>query len=94
MIHIVKGFGIVNKAEIDIFLELLLYLIDTHNYIFDAEGRMKYAGSCREWELKGEDKKVNGEEIRLTSVNRQSFGNQEHLGLSLSTQEQAGNEVL
>ena len=94
VIHIVKGFGIVNKAEIDIFLELLLYLIDTHNYIFDAEGRMKYAGSCREWELKGEDKKVNGEEIRLTSVNHQSFGNQEHLGLSLSTQEQAGNEVL
>jgi len=42
----------------------------------------------------GEDKKVNGEEIRLTSVNRQSFGNQEHLGLSLSIQEQEGNEVL
>ena len=94
VIHTNKGFGIINKAEIDIFLELLLYLIDTHNYIFDAEGRMKFAGSCREWELKGEDKKVNGEEIRLTSVNHQSFGNQEHLGLSLSTQEQAGNEVL
>ena len=39
---------------------------------------MKFAGSWGEWELKGEDKKVNGEEIRLTSVNCQSFGNQEH----------------
>ena len=26
VIHIVKGFGIVNKAEIDVFLELLLFL--------------------------------------------------------------------
>ena len=25
VIHTVKGFGIVNKAEIDVFLELLLY---------------------------------------------------------------------
>ena len=25
VIHIVKGFGIVNKAEIDVFLELLLF---------------------------------------------------------------------
>ena len=25
MIHTVKGFGIVNKAEIDVFLELLLF---------------------------------------------------------------------
>ena len=34
---------LVNKAEIDVFLELLLCLIETHNYIFDAEGRMKFA---------------------------------------------------
>jgi len=26
VIHTVKGFGIVNKAEIDVFLELLLFL--------------------------------------------------------------------
>ena len=25
VIHIVKGFGIVNKAEVDVFLELLLF---------------------------------------------------------------------
>ena len=28
MIHIVKGFGIVNKAEIDVFLELSCYFDD------------------------------------------------------------------
>ena len=26
VIHTVKGFGIVNKAEVDVFLELLLFL--------------------------------------------------------------------
>ena len=26
VIHTVKGFGIVNKAELDVFLELLLFL--------------------------------------------------------------------
>ena len=29
LIHIVKGFGIVNKAEIDVFLELSYFLDDT-----------------------------------------------------------------
>ena len=28
MIHTVKGFGIVNKAEVDVFLELLLFFDD------------------------------------------------------------------
>ena len=28
MIHIVKGFGLVNKAEIDVFLELSCFLHD------------------------------------------------------------------
>ena len=28
MIHIVKGFGIVNKAEIDVFLELFRFFDD------------------------------------------------------------------
>ena len=28
MIHIVKGFGIVNKAEVDIFLELSFFFDD------------------------------------------------------------------
>ena len=27
LIHIVKGFGIISKAEVDIFLELLLFLL-------------------------------------------------------------------
>ena len=35
MIHTVKGFGIVNKAEVDVFLELLLFddLMDVGNLI-------------------------------------------------------------
>ena len=36
VIHIVKGFGIVNKAEIDVFLELSCFLdgpVDVHNLI-------------------------------------------------------------
>ena len=28
MVHIVKGFGIVNKAEIDVFVELLCFFND------------------------------------------------------------------
>ena len=32
VIHIVKGFGIVNKAEIDVFLEL--------SYFFDNSGKI------------------------------------------------------
>ena len=31
MIHIVKGFGIVNKAEIDVFLELSCFFNDPAN---------------------------------------------------------------
>ena len=30
MIHTVKGFGIVNKAEIDVFLELISGILLTH----------------------------------------------------------------
>ena len=36
MIHTVKGFGIVNKAEIDVFLELSCFLddpVDVGNFI-------------------------------------------------------------
>ena len=29
MIHIVKGFGMVNKAEVDVFLELSRFFNDT-----------------------------------------------------------------
>ena len=32
MIHTVKGFGIVNKAEIDVFLELSCFFHDTADF--------------------------------------------------------------
>ena len=31
MIHTVKGFGVVNKAEVDVFLEFLCFLYDPAN---------------------------------------------------------------
>ena len=39
VIHVVKGFGVVNKAEIDVFLELSCFfndLADVDNLIFDS----------------------------------------------------------
>ena len=39
MIHTVKGYGIVNKAEIDVFLELSCYFddpADVGNLIYDS----------------------------------------------------------
>ena len=41
VIHTVKGFGIVNKAEIDVLLELSCFFDDPEdvgNLIFDASG--------------------------------------------------------
>ena len=41
VIHTVKGFGIVNKAEMDVFLELSLFFsdpTDVGNLIFDSSG--------------------------------------------------------
>ena len=35
MVHTVKGFGIVNKAEVDVFLELLLLLFETFRWGMD-----------------------------------------------------------
>ena len=34
MIHTVKGFGIVNKAEIDVFLELACFFSEKARYMF------------------------------------------------------------
>ena len=36
MIHTVKGFGIVNKAEVDVFLELLFFLWSSRCWQFDV----------------------------------------------------------
>jgi len=35
VIHTVKGFGIVNKAEIDVFLELFAFLMIQRMWQFD-----------------------------------------------------------
>ena len=45
VIHIVKGFGIVNKAEIDVFLELSCFFddpVDVGNLISDSSAFSKY----------------------------------------------------
>ena len=44
MIHTVKGFGIVNKAEIDVFLELFCFFddpVDVGNLISDSSAFYK-----------------------------------------------------
>ena len=44
VIHIVKGFGIVNKAEVDIFLELSYFFddpVDVGNLISDSSAFSK-----------------------------------------------------
>ena len=52
MIHTVKGFGIVNKAEIDVFLELSCFsddLADVGNLIFGSSAFSKT--SLNIWKL-------------------------------------------
>ena len=44
MIHTVKGFGVVNKAEVDVFLELscfFYYLMDVDNLISGSSACFK-----------------------------------------------------
>ena len=46
MIHIVKGFGVVNKAEVDVFLEFSCFFddpVDTGNLI---SGSSAFSKSC------------------------------------------------
>ena len=52
VIHTVKGFGIVNKAEIDVFLELSCFLhdpVDVGNLISDSSAFSKTSLSIRKF---------------------------------------------
>ena len=52
LIHIVKGFGIVNKAEIDVFLELFCFfcdLADVGNLISGSSAFSKTSLNIREF---------------------------------------------
>ena len=52
MIHIVKGFGIVNKAEIDIFMELSCFFddsADVGNLIFGSSAFPKTSLNIRKF---------------------------------------------
>ena len=45
MVHTVRGFGIVNKAEVDVFLELCCFFddpVDVHNLISSSSSFSKY----------------------------------------------------
>ena len=46
MIHTVKDFGIVNKAEIDAFLELFCYFCDPENVGKLISGSSAFSKSC------------------------------------------------
>ena len=53
VIHIVKGFGIVNKAEIDVFLELSCFFddpVDVGNLISGSSAFSKFSLSI--WKLR------------------------------------------
>ena len=43
--HTVKGFGIVNKAEIDVFLEVSCFLDDPADYLFTVRWIM-FSENC------------------------------------------------
>ena len=46
VIHTVKGFGIVNEAEIDVFLELSCFFydpVDVDNFISGSSGPSKFS---------------------------------------------------
>jgi len=45
VIHIVKGFGIVNKAEVDIFLKLSCFLDDPAD-VGNLTAHLEVVGSC------------------------------------------------
>ena len=50
MVHTVKGFGIVNKAEIDVFLELSCFFddpVDVHNLISGSSAFSKSSLNVR-----------------------------------------------
>ena len=52
MVHIVKGFGIVNKAEIDVFLELFCFFrdpVDVGNLISGSSAFSKTNLNIREF---------------------------------------------
>ena len=53
MIHTVKGFGIVNKAEIDVFLELACFFDEIRLIIFFAtkDGEALYSQQKQDREL-------------------------------------------
>ena len=57
VIHTVKGFGIVNKAEIDVFLELSCFFdspADAGNLISGSSAFSKTSGPITSWEIDGE----------------------------------------
>ena len=74
------------------FLELLLCLIETHNYIFDAEGRMKYLGIYLPKEIKlWKILKQMGIPDHLTCLLRNLYAGQEAT-LELDMEQQTGSK--
>ena len=46
VIHTVKGFGIVNKAEVDVFLELSCFFNDPERDLEETDGDFQELGHC------------------------------------------------
>ena len=70
VIHMVKDFGIVNKAEVDVFLELFCFFddpVDAGNLISGSSAfcEIKFLWSCRFWQ--GVFSMGTKEELALTT---------------------------
>ena len=70
VIHTVKGFGIVNKAEVDVFLELSCFFndpVDVGNLISGSFAFSK--SSLNFWKFKLDLEKAKEPEIKLPFLN-------------------------
>ena len=66
VIHTVKGFGIVNKSEIDVFLELSCFFdnpVDVGNLISGSSAFSKTSLNIRKFENQLEHQEVHGSHI-------------------------------
>ena len=61
VIHTVKGFGVVNKAEVDVFLELSCFLNDPVDVVNLISGSSAFCkSSLNIWKFMGQKKEIWG----------------------------------
>ena len=76
MTHTVKGFGIVNKAEIDVFLELSCFFDDTADVVVKHTLLLKKKFIAKEPQYQRSTKKVFPICFSSTSNNKEDYYNE------------------